>query len=473
MMKVVYSRTADKFVSLADRTTMANKAKADIFVSIHANSFTVNTARGLETFSHPGSTAGRKLASDIQSEILKDKTLYSVNRGLKTANFYVLRVSNMPAALTELAFISNPGDATILRTKQKEFAKQIAAGIRNNVKPGFTVFLDPGHGGSDPGAVGNGLKEKDITLAVALEVGRILKDGAQPTPGPAGTPIVGKATATIDQMKAWAKNKRANKLLIDLAPNFYALGQKAGINPALVYAQSAKETGYMKFGGVLNASFFNTCGLKTSAGGGDKDPDAHKRFKGWDEGIQAQIDHLALYAGAAGYPKAGSPDPRHFPYLKGTAKTVESLGGKWAPSASYGTDIVKMMKEIEGTKATAPTPAPKPQPSKKSNAEVAREVMAGKWGNGATRKSNLEKAGYNYNAIQVEVNKLVAPKPPTKAIKVGGKVTINKAAKSYSTGQTIPAWAKKKTYTVSQVSGQKALLREITSWVNFKDLTAK
>ena len=50
-MKVLYSRTTDKYVSLADRTKMANDAKADAFVSIHANSFNVKTVRCMEEVS--------------------------------------------------------------------------------------------------------------------------------------------------------------------------------------------------------------------------------------------------------------------------------------------------------------------------------------------------------------------------------------------------------------------------------------
>lgn len=164
-----------------------------------------------------------------------------------------------------------------------------------------------------------------------------------------GINILSSSKATVQQMQEWAKRKGANRLLIDLAPLFYDISIKAGVNPLIAYCQAAKETGYMKFGGVLNASFNNPCGLKTKDGGGDKDPNAHQRFKNWEEGIQAQVDHLALYAGANGYPKPGTPDPRHFQYLKGTASTVEGLGGKWAPGLSYGTDIIKMIKEVEAT----------------------------------------------------------------------------------------------------------------------------
>ncbi|HZK57045.1 MAG TPA: cell wall hydrolase, partial [Clostridia bacterium] len=96
----------------------------------------------------------------------------------------------------------------------------------------------------------------------------------------------------------------------------------------------------------------NPCGMKTSAGGPNNDPSAHQRFGTWEQGIRAQVGHLALYAGADGYPQGDTPDPRHFAYLHGTAKTVEELGGKWAGSATYGTDIVKMMEEIEAIEIT-------------------------------------------------------------------------------------------------------------------------
>ena len=49
--------------------------------------------------------------------------------------------------------------------------------------------------------------------------------------------------------------------------------------------------------------------------------EAHKRFDSWEDGISAHVDHLALYAGAAGYPKEGTLDPRHFESLFGRCPT--------------------------------------------------------------------------------------------------------------------------------------------------------
>ncbi|MDO5017963.1 MAG: cell wall-binding repeat-containing protein [Lagierella massiliensis] len=160
------------------------------------------------------------------------------------------------------------------------------------------------------------------------------------------TPILNKPTTTVYQMKSWAKKKNANKLFIDLAPLYYSISVERGVDPAVTYAQSAKETNYLKFGGVLDASYFNPCGLKNKKGGGDKDPSAHMRFSSWEEGITAQVDHLALYAGAKGYPRKDSPDPRHFDFIFGSAPNVEDLGTKWAPSPTYGNEIVVLMSEL-------------------------------------------------------------------------------------------------------------------------------
>ncbi len=124
---VVYSRTTDVFLSLTERTNRANKANADIFVSIHTNAHNSN-AQGVETFSYPGSKNGAKLAKNIQDSVLSAK-LYTKNRGTKTANFAVLRQSKMSAALIEMAFITNGQDAAMLKNRQDEFAEAIAKGI--------------------------------------------------------------------------------------------------------------------------------------------------------------------------------------------------------------------------------------------------------------------------------------------------------------------------------------------------------
>ena len=142
---VGYSRKTDVYVSLEDRAEKANNFNSDIFVSIHCNAFEKPSAHGVETYSHIGSTKGAKLAKSIHDEVIKAK-LYTRNRGTKTANFYVLRKTIAPAALIELAFITNKDDANLLKTKQKELALAIAKGILSylgiSYKGGNNMTLD-------------------------------------------------------------------------------------------------------------------------------------------------------------------------------------------------------------------------------------------------------------------------------------------------------------------------------------------
>lgn len=183
-------------------------------------------------------------------------------------------------------------------------------------------------------------------VTVAKENDVSVSDLLSEVPPSTRTLILSTPRATVEQAKAWAMAKGASDVFINLADIVWEESIKAGVDPTVVYAQSAKETGFGKFGGVLNETFMNPAGLKISEGGEDFDQGAHQVFNNWESGVQAQIDHLALYAGASGYPKLDTTDPRHFNFLMGTATTVEELGGKWAPSFSYGTEIVSMMGEI-------------------------------------------------------------------------------------------------------------------------------
>lgn len=179
--------------------------------------------------------------------------------------------------------------------------------------------------------------------------------------------ILGKPTSTLQQCLQWAKDKKASDLFISIVPILYNAGVQEGVDPTLVVAQCAKETGYCKFGGVLDATFKNTCGLKVTAGGSCTDPNAHKRFDSWEDGALAQVQHLCLYAGQKGYPLANPLDPRHFPYLLGKCPTVESLSNNWA-GATYGQSIVTMMQQIINTEV----PVDDATPSKRGKHFIKR-----------------------------------------------------------------------------------------------------
>ena len=120
------SRETDKTVGLSDRPRMANNWGANVFVSIHCNSASF-TAYGIETFCYQFQY--RALADKVHNRIIENKSLYYANRGVKSADFCVLRESNMNACLVEMAFISNERDAQLLRNKQEEYAIAITRGI--------------------------------------------------------------------------------------------------------------------------------------------------------------------------------------------------------------------------------------------------------------------------------------------------------------------------------------------------------
>lgn len=120
--------------SLSYVVSVANSWCADIFISIHCNSATNTEAQGSETWYCHGSLRGKALAACIQRQIVT--SLPVVDRGLKEATpgkngLYVLSNTDMPAALVELAFISNPSDERMLADSamQDEFARAISRGI--------------------------------------------------------------------------------------------------------------------------------------------------------------------------------------------------------------------------------------------------------------------------------------------------------------------------------------------------------
>lgn len=112
----------------------------------------------------------------------------------------------------------------------------------------------------------------------------------------------------------------------------------------------------------------------------------------------------------------------------------------WQYSSSAGTldrNIANMDKAawLKYANASAqPSPTPTPTPAKKTNEQIADEVIAGKWGNGADRKKRLEQAGYNYNAIQTIVNnKLGGNKTQVIRYSVRRGDTLSSIAAKYGT----------------------------------------
>jgi len=125
--RVIETRSGDTFIPLGKRVDISNRSSGAIFVSIHYNWARRSSAQGLEVYYF--SERSRRLAANILSEI--KKAYPTVNRGVKTARFHVLRNNRRPAVLCELGFLSNPSDNRYVQnpTYRQRLAERIAAGI--------------------------------------------------------------------------------------------------------------------------------------------------------------------------------------------------------------------------------------------------------------------------------------------------------------------------------------------------------
>jgi N-acetylmuramoyl-L-alanine amidase len=167
---IIYTRSDDTFIPLEERTHIANESKADLFISIHANSSPDHGARGVETYylnlkgspeamevaarENAVSLEGvhdledvvkriartekidesKELAEDVQDSLAKriQKTARPIrNRGVRKAPFVVLIGADMPSILTEISFLSNPSDEQLL--KKPEHRQRVAEGLFQGV----------------------------------------------------------------------------------------------------------------------------------------------------------------------------------------------------------------------------------------------------------------------------------------------------------------------------------------------------
>ncbi len=127
---VVYTRTEDVYVTLADRAQLANDLDADIFVSIHTNASSTSTEfHGIETYYLPGAVDSRSLAAALHTSVLE--ATGAADHSIRTANFYVLRETVMPAALVEMGYVTNATELENLKSPdyRAALAQGIAAGI--------------------------------------------------------------------------------------------------------------------------------------------------------------------------------------------------------------------------------------------------------------------------------------------------------------------------------------------------------
>lgn len=138
---VYMTRTTDTEVSpkganasdieeLQARCDVANNSKSDIFISIHMDSFSSGAAKGTTGYYYSlGSKRSRDLADKVRQGVIDQ--IGTSSRGTQSCNFYVVKHTDMPATLVEVAFISNPQEEQLLNSEEgiKKAAQGIADGI--------------------------------------------------------------------------------------------------------------------------------------------------------------------------------------------------------------------------------------------------------------------------------------------------------------------------------------------------------
>lgn len=118
-----------KRAELDNRINQANEAGADVFISIHANSFPESIWSGAQTFYYPGREESKALAISIQNSLVT--RLGPNRRKAKAGDFWVLSKAQMPAVMVEVGFLSNPREAQLLATD--EYRQQVAEAIFDGV----------------------------------------------------------------------------------------------------------------------------------------------------------------------------------------------------------------------------------------------------------------------------------------------------------------------------------------------------
>lgn len=148
-----------------------------------------------------------------------------------------------------------------------------------------------------------------------------------------------------------------------ILPALWKAAVDYGIDPVGMVAQSGKETGWGTYMGQVHPEFHNTCGLKVSPAqqalfpgvtDGDR-PLAHHMAASWAVGARQHAEHLHSWCGTR---ESAMPDPILDPRWQsprslldgvGPAVTWADLGGRWAPSPTYGLEIEATMRILTGT----------------------------------------------------------------------------------------------------------------------------
>jgi len=320
--EVRMTRNKDITLDTDVRVKTVTNFNPNLCVSIHHNAAEASSARGAEVIHAHYDKEDDVLAKDILHRL--SKAGMPVRRDFTKLNssgsdwYYMIRRiwdNDTDAIITEGGFLTNKEDASLL--KDKAFLAKEAKAISDSI----VKYLD--------------LKLKQDTDTL--------------------TSIMGKAEAKLSQMVSFALKGNKSPALPhcsteELAQIFIEEAEIEGVRADVAWAQSLKETGYFKYGGIVVPEQNNYSGIGALNGNGKGQAAS---FDNPRLGVRAQIQHLKAYASTEPL-KQECVDPRFSLVKRGSSKYVEWLGYKnnpngagWAyPGDGYGHDIVKLVNLI-------------------------------------------------------------------------------------------------------------------------------
>ena len=258
-VQVKMSRYDDTYLSLTDRTRMANNWGSDIFVSIHQNSATNSSANGIETYYYSSRQDSRALATEIQNDLIQATN--GVNRGVKTANYAVIKTASMSSSLVECGFISNQTEA--INLSSSSYQDKVADGIVNGIMDYLetNVILNNSGGNTNNNTSNN----TGNSNAITTQSGTIKVNGALNVRSGAGTnySVIGSLSngakvEIVETSGSWYKIKYGSgygyvsKDYVTVSSSSNSGSTNTGNNNAGNSSATTTQSGTIKVNGALN-----------------------------------------------------------------------------------------------------------------------------------------------------------------------------------------------------------------------------
>ena len=297
------------------------------------------------------------------------------------------------------------------------------------------VFISAGHGGSDSGAVGNGFKEKDLNLSIAMACGNYLKSKG----------------VEVQMSRVKDEDDDLN--------------------------QEARESN--AFGPDLTVSIHN------NAGGGDGVEAWYSIVGGLGktcaENILAEVVKIGQNSRGAKTRK-GSNGRDYYGFIRQTKAPAVIVECAFIDNATdiqiinteskrvvMGEAIAKGILKTLGIADSAPMTTP--APTTKSIEEVAKEVIAGKYGNGEARKTAITNAGYDYASVQAKVNEIVNGSKTSSFTAYKVKVTtsaLNIRSGAGTNNKVVSVIRDRGVYTIIDEKSGWGKLKSGAGWISLK-----